>query len=67
MKRKKRHIFFSKGQPCPRTSPLAKRYGFGIHYNEGKAASFPIEREDYQKFLKDLSITKTITMRSKRK
>lgn len=26
-----RELFFSKGQPCLRTSPLTKTYGFGIH------------------------------------
>ena len=29
-----RQTFFSKGQPCFRTSPLPKRYGFGIHYDD---------------------------------
>lgn len=67
-KENERHIFFSKGQPCLRTSPLAKRYGFGIHHNEeGKVALFPVESEDYQRLLKDPLITKTIAMRSKRK
>lgn len=60
--------FFSKGQPCLRTSPLAKRYGFGIHHNsEGKVALFPLESKDYETFLNDNSIKKVTAMRSKRK
>lgn len=29
-----RAAFFSKGQPCLRSSALAKRYGWGIHSDE---------------------------------
>ncbi|MCJ7935863.1 MAG: DUF6157 family protein [Chryseobacterium sp.] len=67
-KHEARNIFFSKGQACLRSSPLAKRYGFGFHHNqEGKVALFPIESEEYQNFLNDPSITKVKAMRSKRK
>lgn len=67
-KQEARDQFFSKGQACLRSSPLAKRYGFGIHHNhEGKVAIFPIKSEEYQKLLNDLSIVKTKAMRSKRK
>lgn len=67
-KQGERKKIFSKGQPCLRTSPLAKRYGFGIHHNsEGKVAVFPIDSEEYQKFIKNTSITKVKAMRSKRK
>ncbi|MEG0926636.1 DUF6157 family protein [Chryseobacterium sp.] len=67
-KQEARELFFSKGQACLRSSPLAKRYGFGIHHNpEGKVALFPIESEEYQKLLNDNSIAKTKAMRSKRK
>lgn len=67
-KQEKRNIFFSKGQACLRSSPLAKRYGFGIHHNkEGKVAIYPVESEEYQKLSNDPSVTKTKAMRSKRK
>ncbi|MGH1516772.1 DUF6157 family protein [Chryseobacterium sp. JK1] len=67
-KEEARKIFFSKGQACLRCSPLAKKYGFGIHHNsEGKVALFPIESKEYQSFLNDSSIVKTKAMRSKRK
>ncbi len=63
-----RTVFFSKGQPCLRTSPLAKRYGFGIHANdEGKIALYGIETEAYQQLLKDENVTKVKAMRSARK
>lgn len=67
-KQDKRNIFFSKGQACLRSSPLAKRYGFGIHHNkEGKVAIYPVESEEYQKLSNDPSVTKTKAMRCKRK
>ncbi|MDV7695729.1 DUF6157 family protein [Chryseobacterium soli] len=60
--------FFSKGQACLRASPLAKRYGFGIHHNSGgKVAVFPVESEEYQKFMENISVVKVKAMRSKRK
>ncbi|WP_431609449.1 DUF6157 family protein [Chryseobacterium sp. 'Rf worker isolate 10'] len=67
-KQEEREKFFSKGQPCLRCSPLAKKYGFGFHHNsEGKVALYPIESKEYQTLLNDTSITKTKAMRSKRK
>jgi len=46
-----RELFFSKGQPCFRASPLTKRYGWGVHYNEeGKMALYPVESSEYQKY-----------------
>lgn len=67
-KKEAKDQFFSKGQACLRSSPLVKRYGFGIHHNqEGKVAIYPRESEEYQKLLGDNSIVKTKGMRSKRK
>jgi len=38
---KARAELFSKGQACLRSSPLTKRYGWGIHFNqEGKIALY---------------------------
>jgi hypothetical protein len=60
-------IFFSKGQACFRSSPLTKRYGWGIHCNElGKIALFGVETKEYQKFLSDVSVKKVKAMRSKK-
>jgi len=59
--------FFSKGQPCLRASPLAKRYGWGIHHNEeSKIALLGVETAEYQEMMKDESIKKVKAMRSKR-
>jgi len=63
-----REQFFSKGQPCLRTSPLAKRYGWGVHSNsDGKVALFSADSVEYTKFLSDSNVEKTKAMRSKRK
>ena len=62
-----RHIFFSKGQPCFRASPLTKQYGWGVHSNdEGKIALFGVESEAYQNLVADKSVTKKKAMRTKR-
>ena len=62
-----RHLFFSKGQPCFRASPLTKRYGWGIHSNEeGKIALVAVESDAYQRFVADESVIKKKAMRSKR-
>lgn len=59
--------FFSKGQACLRSSPLAKRYGFGIHHDaDGKVAIYPVESSEYQDFINDGSVKKVKAMRSKK-
>ncbi len=63
-----RALFFSKGQPCFRTSPLAKRYGFGIHFDKaGRMAVYGLETEAYQNLLADPAIKKVKAMRSSKK
>ena len=53
--------------PCLRTSPLAKRYGWGIHFDkEGKIAVYPAGFPEYEKFTSDPSIGQVPAMRSKR-
>ncbi len=60
-----REHFFSKGQPCFRTSPLTKNYDFGIHYNsEGRVALFGMETDEYRKFLSDAKTKKVKAMKS---
>ena len=59
--------FFSKGQACLRCSPLAKRYGWGIHHNkDGKVAIFPVDSPEYKKLLENEKVSKTKAMRSRR-
>ena len=60
--------FYSKGQACLRTSPLAKSYGWGIYYDaEGKIRLIDSATDEYQKMLKDDSIKKLPAMRSSKK
>ncbi len=60
-------LFFSKGQPCFRASPLGKRYGWGVHSNEeGKIAVFGVETEAYEKIQTNENIKKTKAMRAKK-
>lgn len=62
-----RELFFSKGQPCFRASPLTKRYGWGVHSNdEGKIALFALESEAYQDMVANNAIAKKKAMRSSR-
>lgn len=63
-----REDFFSKGQACMRTSPLAKTSGFGIHSNsEGKVALYGMETKKYNELLSDPNIKKVKAMRSSKK
>lgn len=62
-----RKQFFSKGQPCLRTSSLGKRYGWGIHCNsEGKVALYAVESEAYQSLKSDNQLKHVKAMRSSR-
>ena len=62
-----RQQLFSKGQPCFRSSPLTKRYGWGIHSNnEGKVAMYGIETDEYKKLLADKAVKTVKSMRSKK-
>lgn len=63
-----RAVFFRKGQPCLRASPLTKRCGWGVHYNEEqKIAIYPLGKPSYEEFVKDNSLQKVAAMSSKRK
>lgn len=63
-----RAVFFSKGQPCFRASPLTKRYGWGVHSNnDGKIALYGAESNQYKALLENEEVRKLKAMRSKRK
>jgi hypothetical protein len=48
-----REEFFSKPQPCLRTSPLAKKFGWGFHFDpKGKVALYAVHSIEYKKFSK---------------
>ena len=61
-----KELFFSKGQACFRSSPLTKRYGWGIHFNdEGKMALYGSETEPYGKLAGDPNLTALKALRLK--
>ena len=60
-------LFFSKGQPCFRSSPLTKRYGWGVHCDgEGRIAVIPVESDEYARLANDKDLKHLKAMRSKR-
>jgi hypothetical protein len=62
-----RELYFSKGQPCFRASPLTKRYGWGVHFDaEGKMAIYPQGSPEYRRFSQDQSLKQLKAMRSKK-
>ncbi len=62
-----RAAFFTKGQPCLRSSPLGKRYGWGVHHDaEGRVALIPRESAEYARLAADPTVAHTRAMRSKR-
>lgn len=59
--------FFARPMACLRTSPLAKTYGWGLHFNpEGKVALVGVETAEYRRLAKDKSVTQTRAMRNGR-
>ena len=63
-----REWFFARDQACLRTSPLAKRYGWGIHHDEDErvaliAAGTPL----YDELAQRSDVTQKPAMRSSRK
>jgi hypothetical protein len=59
--------FFSKGQACLRSSSLTKTYGWGIHLNnEGMAAIYSADSEEYKKYSEYKKLNHLKAMRNKR-
>lgn len=45
--------FFARDQPCLRTSPLARKYGWGFHFDtNGKVALHAVESTEYEQLVK---------------
>jgi len=62
-----RRTFFERAMACMRTSPLAKTYGWGLHFNEaGHVALVSVGTPEYQKLVSEPSITHTRAMRNKK-
>lgn len=63
-----RKSFFSKGQPCFRSSPLAKTYGWGFHYDEqSRVALVAMNDEKYEILSNSPELAVLKAMRSSRK
>lgn len=62
-----RDQFFAKGQPCLRTSPLAKTYGWGIHADaQSRVALVPMGSSTYDALVNDDATVKRAAMKSSR-
>lgn len=60
--------FFSKGQPCMRSSPLTKRYGWGVHSDAGgRLALVAMESPEYAQFIEAAGLRHLKGMRSTRR
>ena len=59
--------YFQTGRACLRTSPLAKKFGWGIHSDaDGKIGLVAMESDEYAALMADDSVTKVKAMRSSR-
>jgi hypothetical protein len=62
-----RERFFARDQACLRASPLAKRYGWGIHHDaDGKVALVPFGSDRYRELVEDNTVKQLRAMRSRR-
>ena len=62
-----REAFFAKSQACLRSSPLGRRYGWGIHHDaEARVALIAVESDRYKELADDASLTHVKAMRSRR-
>jgi hypothetical protein len=62
-----RKAFFSKGQPCLRSSPLGKTYGWGIHFDsQSRVAIYSKGSKEYNKFKNDKTQKHLKAMKSAR-
>ncbi|MEH6623172.1 DUF6157 family protein [Dietzia maris] len=62
-----RERFFSTGQPCLRTSPLAKTYGWALHFDsDGRIALLPMDSTRVAELEADPTVTVRAAMKSSR-
>jgi uncharacterized protein DUF6157 len=63
-----RESFFSKEQPCLRTSPLPRKHGFGLVFDsEGLVALCPMESDEYRHLIDGKEVRIVKAMRSSRR
>ena len=59
--------FFTKPMACMRTSPLAKSYGWGLHFNDkGHVALVSVNSAEYKRLAQEPGVVHTRAMSSKR-
>jgi len=59
--------FYSRGQACLRTSPLAKTYGWGIHHDhESRVALYALGSDEYARLQGDAGLAHVKAMKSSR-
>lgn len=64
---KERELFFAKGRPCFRASPLTKTYGWGVHSNKlGKIAIYSVDSNKYAELVADDNVVKKKAIRSRK-
>lgn len=62
-----REAFFAKSQACLRSSPLGRRYGWGIHHDaDSRVALVPLGSDEYRALASDPSLKQLKAMRSSR-
>lgn len=62
-----RERFFSTGRPCLRTSPLAKTYGWALHFDStGRIALLPMGSQRVAELEADPAVTVRTAMKSSR-
>ncbi|MBC8063414.1 MAG: hypothetical protein H7Y17_01175 [Chlorobia bacterium] len=62
-----RQEYFAVSHACLRASALAKRWGWGFHFDaDGRVALVGLGSEEYEKFLLDQGLQQLPAMRSKR-
>jgi hypothetical protein len=60
--------YFSKGQPCLRSSPLVKTFGWGVHHDSnGRIAIYGLGQEQYALLAERENLDQIDGMRSSRK
>lgn len=60
--------FFAKPQACLRSSPLAKRYGWGFHHDaDSRVAIVPMGSTEYEQFSEEPRLHQVVAMRSSRR
>lgn len=62
-----RERFFATGQPCLRTSPLAKTYGWALHFDSNRRiALLPMGSDRVTELRADPAVTVRLAMKSSR-